>query len=54
MFALLGILPLSGFAEKSLDFGNYTVYFNAFRSDSLTPEIAKAYLVDATQQPHGC
>jgi hypothetical protein len=43
IFTLLGTLPLSGFAEKSVDFGNYTVYFNAFRSDSLTPEIAKAY-----------
>ena len=26
-----------------MDFGDYTVHFNAFRSDSLTPEIAKAY-----------
>ena len=43
LLALLGILPLSSFAEKSLDFGDYTVHFNAFRSDSLTPEIAKAY-----------
>ena len=41
--ALLSILSFSSFAEKSLDFGKYTVHFNAFRSDSLTPEIAKAY-----------
>ena len=43
LLALLSALPFSAFAEKSLDFGDYTVHFNAFRSDSLTPEIAKAY-----------
>lgn len=43
LFSLLSIIPLSSFAEKSLDFGDYTVHYNAFRSDSLTPEIAKAY-----------
>jgi len=43
LFTLLTALPFSAFAEKSLDFGDYTVHFNAFRSDSLTPEIAKAY-----------
>lgn len=43
LFILLGISPLNSFAEKSLDFGDYTVHFNAFRSDELTPEIAKAY-----------
>jgi len=43
LLALLSTLPLGAFAEKSLDFGDYTVHFNAFRSDSLTPEIAKAY-----------
>lgn len=30
-------------AENSKDFGNYIVHYNAFRSDILTPEIAKAY-----------
>jgi Domain of unknown function (DUF4426) len=43
LLILLGTLSSSAFAEKSLDFGDYTVHFNAFRSDSLTPEIAKAY-----------
>lgn len=43
LFTLLCFASLSSFAEKSLDFGDYTVHFNAFRSDSLTPEIAKAY-----------
>lgn len=43
LFAVLSILSFGTFAEKSMDFGDYTVHFNAFRSDSLTPEIAKAY-----------
>lgn len=43
LLLLLGALPFSLFAENSQDFGDYTVHFNAFRSDALTPEIAKAY-----------
>ena len=31
------------FAENSKAFGDYIVHYNAFRSDTLTPEIAKAY-----------
>jgi len=30
-------------AENSKEFGDYVIHFNAFRSDTLTPEIAKAY-----------
>ena len=43
LMALLGSTPIISFAENSLNFGDYVVHFNAFRSDSLTPEIAKAY-----------
>ena len=43
LLTLLGILPYTAIAENSLNFGDYVVHFNAFRSDSLTPEIAKAY-----------
>lgn len=43
LLTLSGSLPFNSFAEKSINFGDYTVHFNAFRSDSLTPEIAKAY-----------
>ena len=43
LLTLLGILPSTAIAENSLNFGDYVVHFNAFRSDSLTPEIAKAY-----------
>jgi len=30
-------------AENSKQFGNYVIHYNSFRSDTLTPEIAKAY-----------
>ena len=40
---LFGSFPFNAFAEKSLNFGDYVVHFNAFRSDQLTPDIAKAY-----------
>ncbi|MDH5473496.1 MAG: DUF4426 domain-containing protein [Gammaproteobacteria bacterium] len=43
LLTLFGSLPINSFAENSLNFGDYVVHFNAFRSDSLTPEIAKAY-----------
>jgi hypothetical protein len=54
---LLGALALAGCTEKPeqrampaqaldetfKDFGNYEVHFNALRTDSLTPEVARAY-----------
>ena len=39
----LGLTSTTAFAENSKTFGDYIVHFNAFRSDTLTPEIAKAY-----------
>ena len=42
MLALLGI-SASATAENSRVFGDYVVHYNAFRSDTLSPEIAKAY-----------
>jgi len=30
-------------AEHSKEFGDYTIHYNAFRSDMLSPEIAKQY-----------
>jgi len=44
----LAILALLGFgthvnAENSKEFGDYIIHYNAFRSDILEPEIAKAY-----------
>ncbi|MDH5483948.1 MAG: DUF4426 domain-containing protein [Gammaproteobacteria bacterium] len=43
LLLFLGLISSTTFAENALDFGNYVVHYNAFRSDTLTPEIAKAY-----------
>jgi hypothetical protein len=42
LLALLGF-GTSAVAENSRVFGDYVVHYNAFRSDVLSPEIAKAY-----------
>jgi hypothetical protein len=42
ILALLG-LGANATAENSRVFGDYVVHYNAFRSDTLSPEIAKAY-----------
>lgn len=42
IFAMLG-LGANASAENSRVFGDYVVHYNAFRSDTLSPEIAKAY-----------
>jgi len=41
-FAALTI-SLHAYAESSKQFGDYTIHYTAFRSDTLQPEIAKAY-----------
>ncbi len=43
LLLLTGTVSTPAFAENSKTFGNYIVHYNAFRSDILTPEIAKAY-----------
>ncbi len=43
LLLLTGTVSTPAFAENSKAFGNYVVHYNAFRSDILTPEIAKAY-----------
>lgn len=35
--------PAQELAETSHDFGNYEIHFNALRTDTLTPEIARSY-----------
>ena len=42
ILALLGS-GANATAENSRVFGDYVVHYNAFRSDTLSPEIAKAY-----------
>ncbi len=41
----LGLLSFSSFtyAENSREFGDYVVHYNAFRSDTISPEIAKQH-----------
>jgi hypothetical protein len=43
LLLLTSAVSIPAFAENSKAFGNYIVHYNAFRSDILTPEIAKAY-----------
>jgi len=40
---LFAIFSGSVYAENSKQFGDYVIHYNSFRSDTLTPEIAKAY-----------
>lgn len=40
--ALLGFGTLAA-AENSRQFGDYVIHYNAFRSDTLSPDIAKQY-----------
>jgi len=40
---LLTLITSTTYAENSKQFGDYVIHYNAFRSDTLTPEIAKAY-----------
>ncbi len=43
LLLILGLFSSATFAENSKEFGDYVVHYNAFRSDILTPDIAKAY-----------
>jgi len=36
---------LAASAQQSKDFGDYTIHYNAFTTDMLTPDVAKAYNV---------
>ncbi len=39
----LTLLSFNGYAENSKEFGDYVIHYNAFRSDTISPEIAKQY-----------
>jgi len=43
IFLVITFASLSSYAENSKEFGDYVVHYNAFRSDTLSPEIAKQY-----------
>ena len=38
-------LPVIAFAEQSETFGDYTVHYSAFTTDTLTPAVAKLYQI---------
>ncbi len=42
---ILSSVLSSAYAENAMNFGDYVIHYNAFRSDTLTPEIAKAYQI---------
>lgn len=41
--ACLGLLSVNATAESAKEFGDYVVHYNAFRSDTLSADIAKKY-----------
>ena len=40
---VLGGMPAAALAQNSESFGDYTVFYNAFTSDTLQPSVAKVY-----------
>lgn len=40
---VLSVCSFSSYAENAKEFGNFVVHYNAFRSDTISPEIAKQY-----------
>jgi len=43
LVSLLALLPFQASAEQSKTFGEHTIHYNAFRADTLTPEIARLH-----------
>ncbi|MEX2353247.1 MAG: DUF4426 domain-containing protein [Gammaproteobacteria bacterium] len=47
---ILGLLlfstTLPASAQQAKDFGDYTIHYNAFTTDMLTPDVAKAYNIN--------
>lgn len=39
----LALVSLNSYAESSKEFGDYVIHYNAFRSDTISPEVAKQY-----------
>ena len=39
----LALVSFNSYAESSKEFGDYVVHYNAFRSDTISPEVAKQY-----------
>jgi len=43
LFSIGMLASPQSYAEQSREFGDYVVHYNAFRSDTISPEIAKQY-----------
>ncbi len=43
VFLAISFASLNSYAESSREFGDYVVHYNAFRSDTISPEVAKQY-----------
>jgi hypothetical protein len=39
----ISLASLNSYAENSMEFGDYVAHYNAFRSDTISPDIAKQY-----------
>ncbi len=39
----LALTSLNSYAENSKEFGDYVIHYNAFRSDTISPEVAKQH-----------
>jgi len=39
----IALASLNSYAENSKEFGDYVIHYNAFRSDTISPEVAKQY-----------
>ena len=40
---VLALASMNSYAENSKEFGDYVIHYNAFRSDTISPEVAKQY-----------
>jgi hypothetical protein len=45
LLVLTMLLPAMATAEQSKKFGDYTIHYSAFTTDTLTPEVAKQYQI---------
>ena len=41
--SVLALISINSYADNSKEFGDYVIHYNAFRSDTISPEVAKQY-----------
>ena len=46
---LAAFIPAVAFAEQSKIFGDYTIHYSAFTTDTLSPEVAKQYQIQRSK-----